>query len=104
MEWDASEEQHATNVDIYKEILRQHGTPLHARDILERFQSGYGRELQGKTKPVEQIRSALQNSKWFTNLVVSQPRNSSCFRRDLDKQGIAIARLLPKNTFDFKDD
>ena len=68
MEWDASEEQHATNVDIYKEILRQHGTPLHARDILERFQSGYGRELQGKTKPVEQIRSALQNSKWFTNL------------------------------------
>ena len=35
-------------------------------------------------------------------LVVSQPRNSSCFRRDLDKQGIAIARLLPKNTFDFQ--
>ena len=37
-------------------------------------------------------------------LVVSQPRNSSCFRRDLDKQEIAIARLLPKNTFDFKHD
>ena len=37
-------------------------------------------------------------------LVVSQPRNGSCFRRDLDKQGIAIARLLPKNTFDFKHD
>ena len=47
---------------------------------------------------------ADENQEEIERLVVSQPRNSSCFRRDLDKQEIAIARLLPKNTFDFKHD
>ena len=63
------EESPAKNVDIYKSILRQNGGPLHAKDILERFRNDYGRELQGKTEPVEQIRSALQNGKtWFVNV------------------------------------
>ena len=59
--------------------------------------------LTGRRLP-KYHRGELQWSKGSNYLVVSQPRNSSCFRRDLDKQEIAIARLLPKNTFDFKHD
>ena len=57
------------NVDIYKAILREHGAPMHAREILERFRNDYGREPQGKNEPVEQIRNALNNGKkWFENV------------------------------------
>lgn len=64
----SSGQKEKLNVDIYVEILSKNGGPMHAVNILERFREDYGREPQGKNKPIEQIRAALANSKRFVNV------------------------------------
>ena len=54
-------------VDIYKEIILENGRPMRCHDLLVAINER-GVVLNGKNKPVEQLRNALSNSKLFENV------------------------------------
>lgn len=66
------------NVEIYTEIIRAHGKPMHVKQIAAALKD-YGNVLKGKNEPEIQVRNALNASKRFENVgdntwwVVSDP-------------------------------
>ena len=55
-----------SNVEIFEEVLRHHGKPMHVRDIVTAAQER-GVVLRGKNRPTLQVRNALYSSKRFIN-------------------------------------
>ena len=56
-------------VDIYMDILEEHGLPMHAKEITkEALQRGVDLLGDGKTTPEEKVRNSLFVSKKFVNV------------------------------------
>ena len=56
-----------TNAEIYTEIIRANGKPMHVREIAVALRE-YGNILKGKNEPEIQVRNALNASKRFENV------------------------------------
>ena len=58
---------HRTNVELYREIVAEHGEPMHLSNIVDTALQR-GLRLRGTQEPSVQVRNALNGSKRFVNM------------------------------------